>query len=266
MAHIYLATLGQRPEIVTIALDWLLPRYPITTVVILHTDPVGSPIASAFNQLRPQLEKYSPSLTITPHEIKGESGEHLTDISDTFSAESYYRAMIRCLSAYKHGRNTLHLMMGGGRKAMSAYAVLAATTLFDAQDKVWALLSEPELIQKRGQFHLNDADHDKIQMVALPIQPTRLAPGADALAMSAQRQHPRTHFLAKLTRKQREIAELLTRHPTASNYEIAAQLKRAQSTVEKHLEAIYDKMVGFYDGGESVQHRRNALIALLRGD
>jgi len=266
LSHIYLATLGQRPEVITIALDWLLMRYPITTVVVLHTDPVSSAIASAFNQLRPQLEKYSPAITCEYHEIKREDGQRLADISDTLTAESYYRAVVRCLIDYKQRGNTLHLMVAGGRKAMSAYALLAATTLFDAQDKVWTLLSEPELIEKRGVFHLSEAHRDKIQMVALPIQPARLAPGVDALEMSERRKNPRSDFLAKLTPQQRKVAEILMQTPASSNQDIAEQLNRTQSTIQKHLEAIYDKMVGFYDGGESVQHRRNALIALLRGD
>ena len=266
MSHIYLATLGQRPEVITIALDWLKLRYPITGVALIHTDPVASPIATAFNQIRPVLDSYQPKTSIHYREVRRSNGQPLTDIEDTLTAESYYRAVITILSEFKQTGNTLHLMIAGGRKAMSVYAMLAASTLFGVQDKVWTLLSEPELIQRRGVYHLGQGEQDKIQMVALPMLPTRLAPGADALEMSERRRNPRADFLAKLSQREGEVAEALAQLPYATNRELSKHLGKAQSTVESQLESIYRKMVGFYDGGENVMHKRKALIDLLRGE
>ncbi len=52
MPHVLLATLGQRPETITIALDLLPDRYPIETVVVVHTEPNVSGIHAAIKTLQ----------------------------------------------------------------------------------------------------------------------------------------------------------------------------------------------------------------------
>jgi CRISPR-associated protein Csx14 len=267
MSHVYLATLGQRPEVITLALDGLLRMgYPIGAAVILHTDPIGSAITSALDSLRPVLAEYQPSITPIYRQVMRADGQPLRDITDTLSADSYHRALIHIFAEFKASASVLHLLVAGGRKAMSIYAMLAASVVFGTQDRVWTLLSEPELVARRGEYHLRAGDHNKIQMVALPILTARLAPGVDPLDAYERRADPRTDFLAKLSPAERAIAEALIQSPTNSNAELAARLGKSQSTVEKQLESIYAKMAGFYDGGESVVHKRAALVMLLRGD
>lgn len=266
MSHIYLATLGQRPEVITLALDGLLRMgYPIGAAVILHTHPVASPITEALDSLCPVLAEYQASITPIYREVKRADGHPLHDITDTLSADSYHRALIQIFAEFKGSASVLHLLVAGGRKAMSIYAMLAASVVFGAQDRVWTLLSEPELVARRGEFHLRPGDHDKVQMVALPMLTARLAPGVDPIDAYERRADPRTEFLAKLSRAESVIAEALIQSPSASNAELAARLGKSQSTVEKQLEAIYAKMVGFYDGGERVVHKRAVLVNLLRG-
>lgn len=266
MSHVYLATLGQRPEVITLALDGLLRMgYPIGTAVVLHTDPIGSPIASALESLRPVLAGYQPSITPLYREVMCPDGQPLHDITDTLSADSYHRALIHIFAEFKASTSALHLLVAGGRKAMSIYAMLAASVVFGAQDRVWTLLSEPELVARRGEFHLRAGDYDKIQMVALPMLTARLVPGADPIDAYERRADPRTDFLTKLSPAETAIAEALIQSPSATNAELAARLGKSQSTVEKQLESIYAKMVGFYDGGESVVHKRAVLVNLLRG-
>lgn len=265
MPDIYLATLGQRSEIVTLALDSLLRMgYSIDKAVVLHTDPSAAPITESLNNLRPVLADYASAIQPIYREVKRADGHPIQDITDTLSADSYYRALIHILAEFKASGSALHLLVAGGRKAMSIYAMLAASVVFGASDRVWTLLSEPELVARRGEYHLRPGDYDKMQMVALPILTARLAPGANPLEAYERRIHPRTDFLAKLSPAERTITEVLTQSPSVSNAELAARLGKSQSTVEKQLESIYAKMVGFYDGGESVIHKRAALVELLR--
>ena len=69
MSVVYLATLGQRPEAITMALDYLLPQYAITHAAILHTEPRHSGINYAYDMLKPVMQRDYPTLTTTFHEL-----------------------------------------------------------------------------------------------------------------------------------------------------------------------------------------------------
>jgi CRISPR-associated protein (TIGR02584 family) len=265
MPIIYAATLGQRPEAITVAFDRLREQYRYEGIAILHTEPNVSGIAQAYTDLRRVCAHDYSDTTYRFHEIAYEDGAPLVDIEDQRSAEVYHRSVLRVLYDYKHEGYDLHLMIAGGRKAMSIYAMLAASLIFEApHDKVWTVLS-PESMLVVGQFHIPPGMRQQVQLVELPLRPARIAPGTDIAALLTRPTSRNEQFIAKLTAAERDIAQLLRRHPYASNDQLGQMQNKSGKTIENQLREIYAKMIGFLDFGEMITDKRQALLDILRG-
>ncbi len=262
MPTLYIATLGKRPEAITVAFDCLNEQYRYQGLAVLHTQPNLSGIAEAYSSLRAVCERDYATLQKHFHEITYPDNTPLIDIADQRSAEAYYRGVLRIL---REGW-LLHLMIAGGRKAMSIYAMLAASAVFEPpHDRVWTVLSPEALLAKPGQFHIPAGMRDQVQLVDLPLRPARIAPGTAVEALLKQPISRLDAFLAKLTPAEREVAELLRRNPYASNEQLGKMAHKSGRTVENQLASIYDKLIGFLDFGETISDKRQALLDILRG-
>lgn len=267
MGYLFLATLGQRPEAITVAFDRLNEQYRYGGIAVLHTEPNVSGIAQAYADLRAVCERDYPTAAARFHEVAFPNGDPLIDIADQRSAEAYYRAVLRILYEYKREGWLLHLMIAGGRKAMSIYAMLAASALFEPpHDRVWTVLSPDALLAQAGQFHIPVGMREQVQMVELPLRPARVAPGTRVEALLEPPANRREAFLAKLSRAELDVAMLLRDHPYATNEELASIGHKSSRTVEGQLVSIYDKLVGFFDYGETISNKRQALLDVLRGE
>jgi CRISPR-associated protein (TIGR02584 family) len=267
MPTLYLATLGQRPEAITVAFDRLNEQYRYAGLGVLHTEPNVSGIARALTDLRAVCERDYPALPRYFHEITCPDGTPLIDIADQTTAEAYHRGVLRVLYEYKREGWLLHLMIAGGRKAMSIYAMLAASALFEQpHDRVWTVLSPEAMLAKPGQFHIPAGMRDQVQLVELPLRPAHIAPGTAVEALLERPVSRLDAFLAKLTPAEREVAELLRRNPYASNDQLGIMGYKKGRTVENQLASIYDKLIGFLDFGETISNKRQALLDVLRGE
>ncbi|MEO1286657.1 MAG: CRISPR-associated ring nuclease [Chloroflexota bacterium] len=263
---VFVATLGQRPEAITTALDVLHPRYHYTDICIVHTHPELSGIAEAYQLLFPKLQDY-PQITVNSCEITLADGTPMIDIQSVDEGETYFRAVTRLLRNYRVAMRPIHLLVAGGRKAMSIYATLAASTLFGEHDKVWTVLTPPELMQP-GQFHAQTGTQDRVQIVELPVQYSHLIPGEIArrdLDNLLKRQSPRQQFVMQLTPTEKAIAETLSQHPYASNEELGEIMKRSHRTIENHLGRIYNKLFQHFDLKIEDNRKRQALIDVMSG-
>lgn len=270
MTDVFMATLGQRPEAITMALDVLVERCDFAEIVILHTEPHLSGIAQAWATLRPVLLR-DYDIPVRGYEVLGPGDVPIIDVNEPIHAEGYYHGVLNALSAYKRDSFTVHLVVAGGRKAMSIYATLAASLLFGGHDQLWTVLSPEALVNQRGVFHapLGVAG---VQVVNMPILPNRLLPGvdmnallADPVSYLAKRRDVRADFLSRLTAREREVVDLLWAHPYATNAVLGDVLGKSERTVENQLRSVYDKMVGYFDFGERVTHKRRALLDVLAG-
>lgn len=173
-ATIFLATLGQRPSAITMALNILSKQHDYKSVGILHTHPNESDISEALNALSHVLDTHFNHLTIQYHEMRFADGEPLVDINNQHTAEGYYLALLEILHRYKQSHEHIHLLVAGGRKAMSIYATLAASLVFDMQDSVMTILTPPDLMQP--DVHIVPAKRlNDISIVQLPLMPSRLS-------------------------------------------------------------------------------------------
>ncbi len=270
MSLIFLATLGQRPEAITVALDLLANQYVIQEVVILHTDPHYSGISTALKALRLVLSSDYPDVQVQWIELQTQDQQPIFDIQDQKSASAYYLAICYALLAYKQRGDRLHFLVSGGRKAMSIYATLAASLFFDDHDRVWTVLSPDELLRQDGVFHIHPMLRGQVQLVELPLLPAHLSfknlPQDlfdDLENLLQQRQNRREDFLSRLTKAEQELADIITRHPYASMREWGAMLHKSPRTIENQLASIYDKMIGFMDFGDHLTDKKQALLDLL---
>lgn len=265
MPTLYIATLGQRPEALTVAFDRLCEQHHYDALAVLHTDAKRSGIAQAYTDLRRVLEADYPALRAQFHEMTHINGTPLTDIDDQRSAEAYHRGVLEVLYGYRNDGWNIHLMLAGGRKAMSIYAMLAASALFQPpRDLVWTVLSPEAMIAKPGQFHIPPGMRDQVQLVELPLRPARVAPGTAVEVLLEQPPTRAQAFLAKLTPAEREITDLLRLHPYDSNEQLGQKHGKSHRTIENQLSTIYDKMIGFLEYGENITNKRQALLDILR--
>ncbi|MCS7071202.1 MAG: CRISPR-associated ring nuclease [Anaerolinea sp.] len=267
MPPVYIATLGMRPEAITVAFDLLHAQYHYERIVILHTDPVHSEIANARIQLEKVLQTDYPGIPAEFHEIRYPNGAPLIDIVDQTSAEAYYRAVLVTLHTFRSQLRTQHLMIAGGRKAMSTYATLAAALLFEPpHDRVWTVLSPDSMVANPGQFHIPPGLRDQVQLVELPLRPARVAPNTPIETLLQPPPSRRDAFLAKLTPAERDVVELLRRNPYETNARLAKIANKSERTIENQLRVIYDKLMSFLEFGENIHDKRQVLLDVVRGE
>lgn len=268
MANVYLATLGQRPEAITVALNLLSDRYSFATAGILLTSPRHSAITDAYHDLRAAFARYYPALPLRWHELNNPDGTAIADIENQASANHYYHSVLKVLLHYKQQGHVLHLMVAGGRKAMSIYATLAAAALFGTHDRVWTVLSPPAMLNVPGQFQIPPGLRQEVQLVHLPLLPARLLGGGlpdDVDSYLQRRQDLRTDFFIRLSPAEKEIAEAFTLHPYHMNEELGALLGKSKRTIDNQFASIYQKLGLFLDTWEEIGDKRAALRDLLLG-
>jgi DNA-binding CsgD family transcriptional regulator len=267
MPIVFLATLGQRPEAITMALDSLLMRYPYERIGIMHTDAHASGIAVAYKALTQCLDAdYLQEKRF--YGLCHPNGETIIDIVDRRSAESYHRAVLSILKDYREEGWEVHLLIAGGRKAMSVYASLAASLLFSSKDRLWTILTEESLMQ-RGIFHVSAGMAQGVHLVALPFLPSRLLPGMlaerDVEMLIEQTQDARKRFMDDLSPQERALVEMLQAHPYVSNEEIAEHLTKSVKTIEKQLGSIYVKLANYFEIELGSKRNRQILMDVLAG-
>lgn len=268
MKPVFFATLGQRPEAITVALDKLLLHHDYETIGIIHTDPIDSGISDALTRLRLVLEHDYPDLLIEYFEVVDADGCGLIDIETTSNAQTYYRYLIETFIPYREQRIPIHLLVAGGRKSMSIYATLAASLLFGIHDLVMTVLSPPTVIEAR-KFHVSTKASDEVQIVELPIQKSRLLPTSLADqnidTLLNYRVDPRRDFLNALSPKETDLVELVKQHRNTGNKGLAKLLKKSDSTIEVQFTSIYSKLESYFDLELDPKKKRQALLDVLDG-
>lgn len=264
MAPIFLATLGQRPEAITIALDVLLPRYAYSKIGILHTEPNFSGIAEALRDLRQVLREEYAGIHQSYHQITFSNGDPLMDIENQHSAEAYYTAILSLLRDYRLQKQPIHLLVAGGRKAMSIYATLAASIVLGNKDRVWTILS-PQEIMKPGCYHIPPGFQGSVHAVQLPILPSRFSQQTlaemDVTDLLRQQEDPAVRLYEDLTAQETLVVDMLRQHPLATNKQLGELLNKTEKTIEHQLRSVYRKLEKFYDTRHT--HKRQLLLEIL---
>ncbi|MFQ5859331.1 MAG: CRISPR-associated ring nuclease, partial [Anaerolineae bacterium] len=264
--EVLIATLGTRPEVITLALDLLLQDYPIDHVVVIHTARSFMPIGRALLRLEkefPGRSRYAHAgipCTCETVELKVD-GQPFEDIATKEQAGAAFTAIYRQVQKHKQAGHRIHLSIAGGRKSMSVYGMAVAQLLFDAEDRLWHILSHPT-------FEESDAMHtdrpEDVQLVRIPVLPyTYFVPALPALLIAEDPMSAVERQQNLLTLEQRKRRhEFLTSELTAAEYRLVETLMReillenrtptyeqlgrrliiAPKTVEHALGSIYGKL------------------------
>ncbi|MBK8024598.1 MAG: hypothetical protein IPK19_25030 [Chloroflexi bacterium] len=192
----------------------------------------------------------------------------LIDIADGRSAEAYYRSTAEVLRQYRARGATVHLLVAGGRKAMSIYACLAASLLFGENDHVWTILAGSDG-SSGGAYHIPPGKLDAVHIVDLPVLPSRLLPGVladtDIMEWLANRGRPRERFLKSLSAEENALVDMLHTHTYASNDELSRYLGKSVKTIENQLRSIYKKLSEEFELAISPQRKRQILLDVIEG-
>lgn len=293
------ATLGTRPQVVTIALDLLLQASEnIDEVVVIHT---ASPRPTKGIPARPPqdlmvaclatLERQFPlrsayahgqrpctyrPLRLTVH------GQPIDDVHSEEDARAVMATIFYEVQALKKRGMVVHLSIAGGRKSMSVYGMATAQLLFDSGDRLWHVLSSPAFEASNA---MHPATADDAHLVRIPVLPiSTVFPGMvslltspDPLAildnklslMDLEARRQRETFLNQLSDAERRLVDALMA-PLAQqgrppdDRHLARRLVIAPHTVTKRFSDIYAKLrahIGVLEDEEKVD--RSALIYYL---
>lgn len=269
MNEVLIATLGTEAQVVTLSLLELERLgYSVQEVVVLHTASQDPKIIESLTRLRAAFEsdEMLQRYRYRFEELQGRRGP-IEDVTTAEESEDTFEDIFRLVRRYKLDGCRVHLNIAGGRKPMSIYGMVTAQMLFDEDDKLWHLVSNPQLVQSRRLF---PQAGDEYQLVPVPV--IRASDRPDLLrqfqnAQEAVREQEALRrdmeielFLAKLTKTQREVARLLAQG--LPNEAIAAELTNAPSTISTHLTNIYGKWQDVF-GPVSRKAIRGAIVAGL---
>ncbi|MSP14463.1 MAG: hypothetical protein EXR62_16105 [Chloroflexi bacterium] len=287
-AEVLIATLGDRPAVVTLALDLLLEQgAAIDEVVVVHTAAAQFKIARGLNRIAaefPGCSAYTAghiSCTYRPLELTLH-GRPLDDPQDEIETGAVFTAIYREVQQQKRAGKRVHLSIAGGRKTMSVFGMAAATLLFDAEDRLWHLLSDPAF-ETQDLMHREKAGDARLVRIPVLGLGSLASPLATLLAtddpvqaverqqdrLSHEQQAQRREFYEeRLTpAEQRVVAEMLRQslatrgHP--SYQDIGRSLHLSPRTVEHHLRAAYKKYQAFLKLSPEVRVDRAALTVFL---
>jgi len=274
--HVFIATLGSEPQVVTAALDLLLARRaPIGEVVVLHTACDTPPITAAVEALRADAAEhvYAHRLTFGFAPICAADGRPLADVETPEASQAGFQALYGAIHRAKRAGRQVYLSIAGGRKNLAVYGLVAAQLLFDEDDSLWHLYSAGDFLASR---RLHPEPGDEVHLLPIPvllrsyISPalTGLRHVQDAaqaldhfqrLALEDRLADCRAFVLGSLTPAEWRAVQLLVRQGLSDN-EIAARLNVSPRTVEQQLRSAYAK-AGDHWQIEAVG--RAQLIALL---
>ncbi len=253
------ATLGTEPQVVTLGLDALRERgEPIREVVVVHTAAPG--VRQGLMRLERALREGGDGEegVLRAMAVQDVSGREVEDLATEGEVAALLRTLYRAVVEPKRRGRRVHLLLAGGRKVMAAYAMVVAQLLFDEGDRVWHLLSPPE-VERSRRMRLSDAEAEGVQLVPVPVLRWALFPstvrellvwGDPYRAIERQRElqeHERRELLQafweRLTPAERQVAERLV-HEGGTNAELARRLGRSPKTVANQLRAVYQKYRG----------------------
>ena len=257
---ILIATLGSKPQIISLTLDCLSQsgECPLSLLVV-HTDQARLETSQALQALRSDLQLHYPGLFLRSLEL-AQNGRPLPDVTRPDEVEIAFQSLYAEVRSAKLADQRVHLQIAGGRRTLSVFGMAVAQMLFDDQDRLWHLASQPGL-ETSGRLHA--AAGEWARLIPIPVIAWgRLSPVFDALRrvdnpliaadklqglrLREQWDAARIFTLTRLSPAELSVVELLARDGLGQT-EIATRLSISPRTVEQHLRAAYRKSAEHWD-------------------
>ena len=270
-----ISTLGSEPQVVTSTIHLLLARgVPLRRVFVLHTCPSQGPIYEAVETLRLDAAHFMYPQPIEFHfaPVMRQS-QPVVDLDTPSGVDAAFRTLYGLVRASKLEGEQVHLSIAGGRKNLTAYAVVAAQLLFDDADCLWHLYSSGEFLASK---RLHPQMGDDVRLMSIPVLlRDYISPALTLLRhiedpyealeqirrLNSERRMQRVASFVKnnLTPAEQRVVALLVRLGLA-DLEMAERLALSPRTIEQHLRSAYAKAAEEWEL-ESVT--RVQLISLL---
>ena len=273
-SSILIATLGSKPQIITLALDCLRAKgeYP-DKLTVIHASRERKETDQAIEKLLVDLPVSNPGLTFAFEELNS-NGMPLADITSKEEVDTAFRAVYADVSKAKLEGMKVQLLIAGGRRTLTVAGMSTAQILFDDEDRLWHLTSHPDL---EASAALHAFENEWSRLIPIPFIPWgRLSPVFDVLRsvddpfeatkklselrLRDQWDMARIFVLTKLTVAEKNVVELLVRDGLSQN-EIAEKLFLSVRTVEEHVRSAYRKARDYWNLESDV--RQPQLIRLL---
>ena len=271
---VLIATLGSKPQLITLALDCLqeMGECP-NSLIVIHASKNRPETKLALDRLQQDMARTYPRLRHQWEELQDDR-KPLADITSPEEVNAAFRLVYAQVRAAKLDDKKAHLLIAGGRRTLTVAGMSTAQILFDDEDRVWHLASHPDL-EASGELHAREGQWARL--IPIPIIPWgRLSPVFDVLRsvddpfVAAQRlsglrlhdqwDQARIFVLAKLTGSEKNVVELLVRDGLNQN-EIADKLSLSTRTVEEHVRSAYRKAKEHWELETDV--RQPQLVRLL---
>jgi CRISPR-associated Csx14 family protein len=257
---ILIATLGAKPQLITLAMDCLREKGDTPQrVTCIHAARERAETAQALDLIQRDFTANFPNAQCDHLELS-ENGLPLRDITSPPELDSAFRAIYDRVRAEKLSGNIIHFLIAGGRRTLTVFGMAVAQMLFDDRDRLWHIASHPAL-EESGRLHAIEGEW--VRLIPIPVIPWgRLSPAFDALRkvsdpfaaaeqlanlrLREQWDIARIFVLTRLTDAEKNVAELLVREGLSQN-EIAESLSISARTVEQHLRSAYRKAEDHWD-------------------
>ena len=134
-----IATIGNSPQVVTLALDELLRRgVNIRRVLVVQPTETLPKIEASLDRLRDEVSFYKKKGILFDFRVfEGKDGHRPIDTLDERDAQAVLQTLYREIKAAKADNWRIHLSIAGGRKVISALGTIAAQLHFDDDDCCW---------------------------------------------------------------------------------------------------------------------------------
>jgi CRISPR-associated protein Csx14 len=270
-----IATLGSKPQLITLAVDCLTQSGEnLDEVIVVHTRHNRPETQVALMRLSADFPKAFPHIPLRFFELT-KNGVALQDVTSPDEVDVTFRALYALVRAIKMQDQAIHLLIAGGRRTLTVFGMAVAQMLFDDRDHLWHLSSHP-VLEDSGRLHAEKEEWTRL--IPIPVIPWgRLSPVFDALRevddpfeasqrlqqlrLREQWDLARIFALTKISPAELAVIELLARDGLNQN-EIAERLTLSPRTVEQHLRAVYRKAAEHWELADVNQTQLVHLLGL----
>lgn len=251
-----IATLGGKPELVTLALDALLRQgEEVETVIVLHPATTNPRIHAALQTLHREFSDGAYAAGNCRFErcpLMLDDVE-LDDIRNDHEVAATQQTVQELISTLKRQNRKLHLCLAGGRRMMGMLVLSSAALLCDHRDRLWHLYgSDAFKAQVKAERLLHAPAGADVRLVPIPLVPwgtyfpgLRVAAQTPQEAVAGQMEwltgandEQCQAVYRQLTERQREVLDAFAQGLRPK--EVAEQLVISLATVNSHKTVILD--------------------------